>query len=223
MVIKHSHPWVKTAAEAKVIQLQLRDRVINSDHLGEVKHVAGVDIGFEDNYAISKAAIAILTYPELELVEQAIARIPTAFPYVPGYLSFREIPAILAAFPKLKITPNLILCDGQGYAHPRRLGLACHLGVLLDLPTIGVAKSLFIGKHEEVPIEKGSWKPLMDGDETIGVVLRSRTKVKPIYVSIGHKISLPTAIEYVMGCLTKYRLPETTRWADKLASHTPDV
>ena len=222
MVIKHSHPWVKTAAEAKVIQLQLRDRVIDSDRLGEVKHVAGVDIGFEDNYAISKAAIAILTYPELELVEQAIARIPTAFPYVPGYLSFREIPAILAAFPKLKIIPDLILCDGQGYAHPRRLGLACHLGVLLDLPTIGVAKSLFIGKHEEVPIEKGSWKPLMDGDETIGVVLRSRTKVKPIYVSIGHKISLPTAIEYVMGCLTKYRLPETTRWADKLASHTPD-
>ena len=222
MIIKSSHPWVKTAAEAKLIQEKLRDRVINSDHLGEVKYVAGVDIGFEDNYAISKAAIAVLSYPELELVEQAIARIPTAFPYVPGYLSFREIPAILAAFPKLKTAPDLILCDGQGYAHPRRLGLACHLGVLLDLPTIGVAKSLFIGKHEEVPIEKGSWKPLIDGDETIGVVLRSRTEVKPIYVSIGHKISLPTAIEYVMGCLTKYRLPETTRWADKLASHTPD-
>ena len=222
MIIKSSHPWVKTAAEAKLIQEKLRDRVINSDHLGEVKYVAGVDIGFEDNYAISKAAIAVLSYPELELVEQAIARIPTAFPYVPGYLSFREIPAILAAFPKLKTAPDLILCDGQGYAHPRRLGLACHLGVLLDLPTIGVAKSLFIGKHEEVPIEKGSWKLLIDGDETIGVVLRSRTEVKPIYVSIGHKISLPTAIEYVMGCLTKYRLPETTRWADKLASHTPD-
>ena len=222
-MIKHSHPWVKTAAEAKLIQLDLKERVIDSDNLGEVKYVAGVDIGFEDNYAISKAAIAVLSYPELELVEQAIARIPTAFPYVPGYLSFREIPAILAAFPQLKIIPDLILCDGQGYAHPRRLGLACHLGVLLDLPTIGVAKSLFIGEHEEVPIEKGSWKPLIDKDETIGVVLRSRTKVKPIYVSIGHKISLPTAIKYVMGCLTKYRLPETTRWADKLASHTPEI
>ena len=222
-MIKHSHPWVKTAAEAKLIQLELKERVIDSDDLGEVKYIAGVDIGFEDNYAISKAAIAVLSYPELELVEQAIARIPTAFPYVPGYLSFREIPAILAAFPQLKIIPDLILCDGQGYAHPRRLGLACHLGVLLDLPTIGVAKSLFIGEHEEVPIEKGSWKPLIDKDETIGVVLRSRTKVKPIYVSIGHKISLPTAIKYVMGCLTKYRLPETTRWADKLASHTPEI
>ena len=219
MEINSTHPWVKTVTEAKAIQEQLRLKVITSDCLSEVKHVAGVDIGFEDNYAISKAAVAVLTYPELELVETAIARIPTAFPYVPGYLSFREIPAILAALPQLKLTPDLILCDGQGLAHPRRLGLACHLGVLLNMPTIGVAKSLLIGKHEAVSLEKGSQQPLMDDSETIGVVLRSRTKVKPIYVSVGHKISLPTAVEYVMGCLTKYRLPETTRWADKLASH----
>lgn len=219
MEINLTHPWVKTVAEAKIIQAQLKHQVIASDCLAKVKYVAGVDIGFEDNYATSKAAVVVLTYPQLELVEQAIARIPTAFPYVPGYLSFREIPAILAVLPQLKITPDLILCDGQGLAHPRRLGLACHLGVLLDIPTIGVAKSLLIGQHELVPLEKGSWKPLMDKDETIGVALRSRTKVKPIYVSIGHKISLPTAIDYVMGCLTKYRLPETTRWADKLASH----
>lgn len=219
MQINLVHPWVETVAEAKEIQQKLRNKVVTSDCFREVKYVAGVDIGFEDNYAISKAAVAVLSYPELELVETAIARIPTAFPYVPGYLSFREIPAILAALPQLNITPDLILCDGQGLAHPRRLGLACHLGVLLDLPTIGVAKSLLVGEHEPVPIEKGSWQPLLDKDETIGVVLRSRTKVKPIYVSIGHKISLPTAIDYVMGCLTKYRLPETTRWADKLASH----
>ena len=219
MTINFSHPWVKTVGEAKLIQAQLRDKVIDADELGEVRYVAGVDIGFKNNYTISQAAIAILTYPELELVEQAIARIPTTFPYVPGYLSFREIPAILAALPQIKTTPNLILCDGQGYAHPRRLGLACHLGVLLDMPTIGVAKSWLIGTHEAVPLEKGSWQPLLDKGETIGVVLRSRTKVKPIYVSIGHKISLPTAINYVMGCLTKYRLPETTRWADKLASN----
>ena len=218
MEINLTHSWVKNVAEAKVIQQQLRHQVVTSDCLPKVKYVAGVDIGFENNYAISKAAVAVLTYPELELVEQAIARIPTAFPYVPGYLSFREIPAILAALPQLKTTPDLILCDGQGLAHPRRLGLACHLGVLLDLPTIGVAKSLLIGKHEPVALEKGSCQPLKDGAETIGMVLRSRTKVKPIYVSIGHKISLPTAVEYVKGCLTKYRLPETTRWADKLAS-----
>ena len=213
------HPWVKTVAEAKEIQEQLRHKVVTSDQLNEVKYVAGVDIGFEDGYKISKAAVVVLSYPKLELIEQAIARIPTTFPYVPGYLSFREIPVILAAFPKIKQTPDLILCDGQGLAHPRRLGLASHLGVLLDIPTIGVAKSRFIGQYDDVPVEKGNWKPLMDKGETIGVVLRSRTNVKPIYVSIGHKISLPTAIDYVMGCLTKYRLPETTRRADKLASN----
>ena len=218
MDINISHPWVKTVAEAKTIQSQLRERVIKEDCLEEVRHVAGVDIGFEDKYATTKAAIAILTYPELELVEQQIARIPTAFPYVPGYLSFREIPAILAAFPQVKTIPDLILCDGQGYAHPRRLGLACHLGILLDIPTIGVAKSRLIGEHEELPLTKGSQQPLIDKGETIGMILRSRTNVKPIYVSIGHRISLPTAVEYVVGCLTKYRLPETTRWADKLAS-----
>ncbi|BAZ45476.1 deoxyribonuclease V [Chondrocystis sp. NIES-4102] len=217
--IGNLHPWVKNVAEAKAIQEQLRQKVIVSDCLGEVKYVAGIDVGFEDNYAFSKAAVVVLSYPQLELVETAIAqRIPTAFPYVPGYLSFREIPPILEALAQLKTTPDLILCDGQGIAHPRRLGLASHLGVLLDLPTIGVAKSLFIGKHEPVAMDKGSWQPLIDQGETIGVVLRSRTQVKPIYVSIGHKISLPTAINYVMGCITKYRLPETTRWADKLAS-----
>jgi deoxyribonuclease V len=218
MKINNIHPWVKNVAEAKIIQEQLRQQVVVSDCLKKIKYVAGVDVGFEDNYAISKAAVAVLSYPELELIETAIARIPTAFPYVPGYLSFREIPVILAALPQLKITPDLILCDGQGIAHPRRLGLASHLGVLLDLPTIGVAKSLFIGRHEPVSLTKGSWQPLIDQEEIIGVVLRSRTKVKPLYVSVGHKISLTTAIDYVMGCLTKYRLPETTRWADKLAS-----
>jgi deoxyribonuclease V len=213
-----THPWVKTVAEAKKIQEQLKTRVITRDCFQEIKYVAGVDLGFKNNYTISQAAIALLSFPELELVETAIASIPTAFPYVPGYLSFREVPAILAAFPQLKITPDLILCDGQGLAHPRRFGLACHLGVLLDLPTIGVAKSLLIGKHETLPTTKGSYQPLIDRGETIGVVLRSRDNVKPIYVSIGHKISLNSAIAYVLKCLTKYRLPETTRWADKLAS-----
>ncbi|WP_036476964.1 deoxyribonuclease V [Myxosarcina sp. GI1] len=219
MQIDLPHAWVNNVTEAKVIQEQLRDRVVREDCLSEVNYVAGVDIGFENKYAITKAAIAVLSFPELELVETAIARIPTVFPYVPGYLSFREIPAILEAIPQIKTTPDLLLCDGQGIAHPRRLGIASHLGVLLDLPTIGVAKSLLTGKHEAVPTEKGNWQPLIDKGETIGAVLRSRTNVKPIYISIGHKISLPTAISYVIQCLTKYRLPETTRWADKLASN----
>ncbi len=208
---------VKNVAEAKEIQEKLRELVITKDCLGEVHYVAGVDVGFKNNYTISQAAVAVLSFPELEVVETKIAQIPTTFPYVPGYLSFREIPAILKVIERLQITPDLIICDGQGLAHPRRFGLACHLGVLLDIPTIGVAKSLFIGKHETIPSEKGSWKPLIDQNETIGSVLRSRTNVKPIYVSIGHKISLPTAREYTVKCLGKYRLPETTRWADKLS------
>jgi deoxyribonuclease V len=218
MKINPIHPWVKTEKEARLIQEQLRTKVIKEDRLGTVNYVAGVDVGFKDNYSIIKAAVAVLSYPNLELVETAIASLPTTFPYIPGFLSFRELPAILAALEQLKTTPDLILCDGQGLAHPRRFGIACHLGVLIDLPTIGVGKSLLVGKHEAVPPEKGSWTPLIHRGETIGVVLRSRVKVKPIYISIGHKISLSTAINYVMGCLTKYRLPETTRWADKLAS-----
>ena len=233
MKINTPHPWVTNVAEAKLIQTQLRTKVIAEDNLGAVNYVAGVDVGFENNYAttgrtssalkgqsqpLTKAAVAVLTYPDLKLVEKTSACLPTTFPYIPGYLSFREIPAILAALEKVHLTPDLILCDGQGLAHPRRFGLACHLGVLLDLPTIGVAKSRFIGEHQEVSPEKGQWQPLTYEGETIGAVLRSRTNVKPIYISIGHRISLPTAIKYVMGRLTKYRLPETTRWADKLAS-----
>jgi deoxyribonuclease V len=202
--------WATNITEAKLIQEQLKNRVITEDQLSKVNYIAGVDVGFKENYQITQAAVAVLTFPQLELVEQAIAQLPTTFPYIPGYLSFREIPAILEALKKLPINPDLILCDGQG--------LACHLGVLLDSPTIGVAKSLLIGKHAELDPLKGSWQPLIDRGETIGLVLRSRTNVKPIYLSVGHKISLFTAKDYVMSCLTKYRLPETTRWADKLAS-----
>lgn len=218
MNYEFSHPWVKTVAEATAIQTQLQPQVIQEDRLEEVHYVAGVDVGFENNYEITKAAVAVLTFPELQLVETQIARIPTTFPYLPGFLSFREIPACLKALEKVKTIPNLILGDGQGIAHPRRFGLACHLGVLTDIPTIGVAKSLLVGKHEEVSPEKGCWQPLYHRGEIVGAVLRSRTNVKPIYISIGHKISLTTAIFYVNKCLTKYRLPETTRWADKLAS-----
>lgn len=207
-----------TLEEAKEIQKTLARQVIGEDQLNSVEYVAGVDVGFKDNYQITQAAIAVLRFPQLELVETAIAQRPTTFPYIPGFLSFREIPAIIQALEKLTIMPQLFLCDGQGIAHPRRLGIASHLGVLIDCPTIGVAKSLLIGKHQDVPPEKGQYTPLRDRGEVIGVVLRSRVKVKPIYISIGHKISLETAIDYVLRCTPKYRLPETTRIADKLAS-----
>ncbi|WP_448572385.1 deoxyribonuclease V [Trichothermofontia sp.] len=220
-LLSPDHPWAKTLEEAKAIQTQLRLHVIRQDQLGPVRYVAGTDVGFEDNYKITKAAVVILQFPSLELVESQVIRSPTVFPYIPGFLSFREVPALLQAFEQLKTLPDLILCDGQGLAHPRRFGLACHLGVLLDRPTIGVAKSLFIGTHADVAPTKGSYEWLYDGQEIIGAVLRSRSYVKPIYISIGHKISLKTAMNFVEKCLTKYRLPETTRWADRLASHTP--
>jgi deoxyribonuclease V len=162
--------------------------------------------------------VVVLTFPDLELVEHAIARQPTDFPYVPGLLSFREIPTVLEALAQLATSPDLILCDGQGIAHPRRFGIACHLGWWLDRPTIGVAKSRLIGEHEEPGPEKGSWTPLRHRDEVIGAVLRTRTNVKPVFVSPGHRVSLETAIHYTLACTPRYRLPETTRHADRLAS-----
>ncbi len=219
MEIQQRHPWPVNSEEAKAIQQQLQPEVISEDQLGEVQYVAGVDVGFEEDGAISQAAVAVLSFPDLQLRENAIASRPTTFPYIPGFLSFREVPVVLDALEKISIIPDLILCDGQGIAHPRRFGLACHLGVLTDIPTIGVAKSRFIGDHEELPENKGNWQPLSHDGEIIGAVVRTRTGVKPVYVSIGHRISLLTAIDYVLRCTSKYRLPETTRWADQLASN----
>lgn len=214
----HPHAWDVTPQQAKGIQLELRNYIDLQDRLDTVSYVAGVDVGFEKNNTITRAAIAVLRFPELELCDQAIARVPTSFPYIPGYLSFREVPAVLKAFEALKQAPDLLLCDGQGIAHPRRLGIAAHLGIITDLPSIGVAKSRLIGTHAEVGEEKGDWVPLMDKGECIGAVLRTRTRVKPLYISAGHRICLETSIQYVMRCLTRYRLPETTRWAHRLAS-----
>jgi len=218
MKITHLHQWPSTFEDAKLIQEKFRSHVIASSRLNKVRYVAGIDIGFENQGKVTRAAIAVLSFPDLELVEQQVVRDKTRFPYVPGYLSFREVPAALKAFEKLSITPDLLLCDGQGLAHPRRFGLACHLGLWTNLPSIGVAKSRLIGTHNEVAAEKGSWQPLRDQEEVIGAVLRTRTNVAPVYVSIGHKVDLPTAIDYTLRCTTKYRLPETTRWAHKLAS-----
>jgi len=200
------------------VQERLRGRVVARDRLGPVHTVAGVDIGFEDGGRITRAAAVVLDFPSLALREQALARTRTRFPYVPGYLSFREIPAALAALAKLTVRPDLILCDGQGLAHPRRFGLACHLGVLTGIATIGVAKSRLIGTHATLPETRGSWVPLRDGAETIGAVLRTRAGVRPVYVSIGHRVSLRKAIDYAMRCTTRFRLPETTRQAHHLAS-----
>lgn len=218
--IKNLHSWPADVAAARAIQEALRSRVIREDRLGVVDRVAGIDVGFEEGGRITRAAVVVLRFPELVLLEQAISRVPTCFPYVPGYLSFRELPAVLEAMAQLDAVPDLLLCDGQGLAHPRRFGLACHLGVLTELPSIGVAKSRLVGTHEAVPAEKGCWVALLDKGETIGAVLRTRTNVSPVYVSTGHRVSLATAIDYVLRCTTRFRLPETTRQAHRLASRT---
>lgn len=207
----------------KAIQLDYAKRVIRYDDFDFVmpKLIAGTDVGFEDNGMITRAAIAVLNYPDLTLLEYQIVRVPTEFPYIPGYLSFREYPALVAAWQKLHCTPDLVIVDGQGVAHPRRLGIASHLGLVLDMPTIGVAKRRLCGTHNRLSAEVGSNTPLMDRDEQIGFVLQSKTRCNPLYISSGHRISNMTALTWVQRLLRGYRLPEPTRWADAIASQKP--
>ncbi|HET7175921.1 MAG TPA: deoxyribonuclease V [Gammaproteobacteria bacterium] len=203
--------------EARALQERLRSQVVREDDFRTVHRVAGTDCAYKDGGKTVRAVVAVLSFPELRLLEHAVGEAPADFPYIPGFLSFREVPALLAAFAKLETPPDLLLCDGQGYAHPRRFGIACHLGVTLGLPSIGVAKSRLIGKHPEPSPASGSRAALTDKGETVGAVLRTKDKVSPLYISIGHRISLDTAVDYVLRCCRGYRLPETTRWADGLA------
>ncbi len=216
--IYHRHDWNLTAEEAIALQQVLRAEVVTQDDFGDVQRVAGIDVGFEQGGNTTRAAVAVLGFPDLQLLEVAIARRPTTFPYIPGLLSFREVPTVLDALETLQLTPDLLLCDGQGIAHPRRLGIACHLGLLTQIPSIGVGKSRLVGTHDPVPNQRGAWVPLQHQGETIGAVLRTRVNTNPLFISPGHRISLETAIVYVMSCTTRYRLPETTRFAHKLAS-----
>lgn len=212
------HSWDMTPRDAIALQKRWSKRVITQDRFAEVASVAGVDVGFEDQNRITRAAIVVLSFPELQPIDSALVKQPTSYPYIPGLLSFREMPAILKAYQQLQIQPDLLLCDGQGIAHPRRFGIACHLGVWLDVPAIGVGKTRLTGTYSEPANVKGEWQPLEDRGERIGAVLRSRQGVKPIYVSPGHRISLESSVAWVMRCITRYKLPETTRQAHSLAS-----
>ena len=218
MKARRLHGWNLTPREAVALQSRLHDRVVRTGRIADVRHVAGVDVGFERDGAVTRAAVAVLAFPGLELIDKAVVRRPTRFPYVPGLLSFREAPAVLAAFGRLRVAPDLILYDGQGIAHPRRFGIASHVGLLLDTPSIGVAKTRLIGAPRAPPDRRGAWAPLVDAGETIGAVLRTRAGVNPVYVSIGHRVGLAAAVRWTMACVTRYRLPETTRWAHRLAS-----
>jgi deoxyribonuclease V len=220
----HLHSWDVSPAEAREIQLQLRERWEREDRIPKVEYVAGADIAFElrgrgswrtgEGRAI--AGVIVYRFPEMEEVERASSIQPLRFPYVPGLLSFREIPALLAAFESLRVSPDLIFCDGQGYAHPRRFGLACHLGVLLDVPSIGVAKSLLIGECKEPAWRAGSTAALADAHtgEQIGAAVRTVSGVRPVYVSQGHRISLERAIEFTLAVRDGFRIPRPTREAD---------
>lgn len=212
------HAWDLSTAQAKQLQLELAQKVELTDRFDKIRHIAGVDVGFEDKGRVTRAAVAVLSYPELTLVEKSLVRCPTVFPYVPGYLSFRELPAVMQALDSLQVLPDLFLCDGQGFAHPRRFGIACHLGVLTDIPSVGVAKSRLIGSYDEPGPLKGDQSALYDGDECIGTVLRTRDYVKPLFISPGHRVSHASAVRWVLACTTRYRLPETTRYAHRLAS-----
>ena len=216
MKFEQIHSWDLSPKEAVALQKRLADRVSRENELKDISYVAGVDVGFKRNMAT--ASVAVLEYPSLALFESVTASLPISFPYIPGLLSFREIPVVLAALEKIETRPDVIICDGQGIAHPRRFGIACHLGVITGIPTIGAGKTRLLGTHLEPGDEKGSMSALLDGPEVIGAVLRTRAHVKPIYVSIGHKVDLDASIRCVLACTTKYRLPETTRWAHKLAS-----
>jgi deoxyribonuclease V len=213
---RHQHPWNVTTDQAIAIQNELRRHVVTENRLGPVNTIAGVDVGFPGRQT-ARAAVVVLRFPELKPLDYAVAQVPVTFPYVPGLLSFREMPAVLTAVEKLRVWPDLFIFDAHGLAHMRRLGLASHAGLLLDWPSIGCAKSRLTGEHAEPGAERGDWVPLMDADECIGAVVRTRTGVRPVYVSVGHKVDLATAVRYVLDCAPKYRLPETTRYAHRVA------
>ncbi|MGZ3626569.1 MAG: deoxyribonuclease V [Ktedonobacteraceae bacterium] len=217
---QHIHEWNLNQDEAKALQRELAKQVIREDRLDAVRHIAGVDMAINEISGMARAAVVLLSYPELEVIEQHVYEEPLRMPYIPGLLSFREIPCILGAFDLLQQQPELVMVDGQGIAHPRRLGIASHLGLWLELPTIGCAKSILIGHHDPLSEVAGAWVPLIaNKEEVIGAVVRTRTRVKPMIISPGHRISLETSLRFVLDCCKGYRLPEPTRLADKLSKN----
>ncbi len=219
MKLHVEHAWDIPPKRAVEIQKQLSVEVITCDCFERINSVAGVDVGFEEQGRVMRAAIVVLAFPSLALIESKLVRKPTTMPYIPGLLSFRELPAVLEGLKNIRRFPDLFLCDGQGIAHPRGLGIASHLGLLTDTPSIGVGKSRLVGTHGSVAEKRGAYSPLIYKKERVGAVLRTRKGVKPVFVSVGHRISLKSAMDYVLACTPTYRLPETTRQAHKLASH----
>jgi len=213
MKLHHLHEWVLSPTQGIEIQRSLARRVSSQSQIDSPRLIAGVDISPLDANGVGTSAVVVVSYPDLKPVEIQTAQQKVEFPYVPGLLSFREAPLILAAFEKLASTPDLILVDGQGVAHPRRFGLASHLGVLLDWPTIGCAKSRLCGKHNVLQGKAGECAQLLDHDEVIGVALCTKDGTNPLYVSIGHKVDLSSAVHWTLQCCRGKRIPEPLRLA----------
>jgi deoxyribonuclease V len=212
MIAKQLHDWHLNPAEARILQTQLAKNVIKKNLINKVDYIAGVDVSIlPDN--MGRAAVVILSYPHLEIVEIQTTIEHIDFPYIPGLLSFREIPILVSTLKKLSNEPDIIYVDGQGIAHPRRLGLASHIGLMIDKPTIGCAKSLLCGSYGPLAENPGAFSNIIDKDEIIGVALRTRMKIKPMLISIGHRVDLPGSIEWVMNACKGYKLPEPTRLA----------
>ena len=207
------HRWDLDPSEARALQAELAGEVDTSRPLGPVGTVAAADVSYNKFDPTLYAAVVVVDARTLEVVDRAGATAGAAFPYVPGLLSFREAPAVLEAFRKVSVRPDVVLCDGQGYAHPRRLGLACHLGLWLGVPTVGCAKSRLCGTFDEPGPDRGDRSPLVDGGETVGTVLRTRSRVSPLYVSAGHLCDLESAVRVVLAASTRYRLPVPARLA----------
>jgi deoxyribonuclease V len=214
------HDWNLSPREAVELQRSMRERVRVVPHQGRIETVAGADISFNKFSPVIYTGIVVLRLPSLEVVEEVGVVGETKFPYVPGLLSFREAPSVLEAWSKLKIEPDAVMFDGQGLAHPRRIGIASHVGLFLNRPTLGCAKSVLVGKHAELADERGNWQPLVDpkNDETVGAALRTKARVQPIYVSPGHLIDLAGAIELTLRANGGYRQPEPTRRAHLLVN-----
>jgi deoxyribonuclease V len=217
MHISHRHDWNVTPEEAIALQRQLVKEVIDDRplKLDAIRLVAGVDVSVKEN--VSQAAVVVASFPDLKPVETVLWQMPTPFPYIPGLLSFREGPVLEEAFRRLEHEPDVFIFDGMGRAHPRRIGIATHMGLWLQRPTIGCGKTLLTGKYVEPPDERGAQTDLVDRGEVIGVILRTRAGVKPVYISVGHLADLPTSVELVMRCTSKYRLPEPIRFAHNAA------
>jgi deoxyribonuclease V len=213
------HRWDVTPREAIELQRALAPSVVRRGALREadVQLIAGADVAFDRRHGRAVAAAVVLAYPSLECIEQAVVEAPAAFPYIPGLLSFRETPPLIDAFERLRARPNLLMADGHGCAHPRLFGYACHLGLVLDLPSIGVAKTRLIGSHAPVPPMRGARADLLDGNAVIGAVLRTRERARPVFVSVGHRAGLAAAERWVLRCARGYRMPEPTRLADALS------